>query len=82
MSIQPNKSYVSRCGDVVKVSENTDGWLDGLPFVCEVVSWGTIAGGLGLGGAPKYTVNEEGLVYPTCEQPKGWCSQDLIREAQ
>lgn len=81
MKVQAGKLYVSRCGDIVETSDNVTGWLDGLPFVCNVLAWGTIAGGLGLGGAQRYTVSEEGLVYPTCENPRGWCSQDLVGEA-
>jgi hypothetical protein len=51
--------YRNRRGDLCQVSPNTDGWLDGLPFVVDVLS------PHGMGWQRKcYTVDYDGLVYP------------------
>ena len=72
------RRYKNRQGDLCEVGDNEYGWLDGLPFIVKVVQHNTIGGALGF-SADEYTVNHEGIVYPTCENPYGWCKQDLVK---
>lgn len=46
--------YMTRYGRRVWVCHNSSGWLDGLPFVCSNDE----------GEEPRYTVNEDGFLYP------------------
>lgn len=60
LTVIPNKLYLTRDGYVVRVRENTEGWLDKLPFVCEPPfgrKWSL------------YTVDHRGWVWPFNNEP-------------